>query len=81
MTYSIEELDAKIADAQARFDDAQSKKNAADAVVTEQETEMFRVQGEYRVLNQMRELAVQAEQAAPADPALIIEAKPKKETK
>ncbi len=76
MTYSVEELDSKIADAQARFDDIKAKKDTADASSAEYDQEIYRLQGEYRVLNQMRELAVQAE-AAPADPALVVEAKPK----
>lgn len=76
MTYSLEELDSKIVDAQARFDDIKAKKDAADASSAEYDQEIYRLQGEYRVLNQMRDLAQQAEQAQP-DPALVVEAKPK----
>lgn len=66
MSLSKEELDAKIAAVQERFDAVTRDKEAADA-------ELYRLQGEYRVLNGMKEQA--------SDPATTVKAEPRKEVK
>jgi len=55
------ELDERIKTVQTRFDQAQADKERIDA-------ELFRLQGEYRVLTEMKEQA--------SDPALVARAEP-----
>jgi hypothetical protein len=78
--YSLEEVNTKLAELQTRFNEAQTKKTAAKEDVDTYDAELYRLQGEFRVLNQMKEVLSQAE-VAKADPALVVEAKPKKEGK
>jgi uncharacterized protein YlxW (UPF0749 family) len=66
----MHDLEARLADLQRRFNDVQAKKTQLAGEVSELDAELYRLQGENRILNQMKEKA--------ADPATTIKAEVKK---
>lgn len=66
----MHDLEARLADLQRRFNDVQAKKTHLAGEVSELDAELYRLQGENRILNQMKEKA--------ADPATTIKAEVKK---
>ncbi len=79
MSMTLEEVEAKLAELQTRFNETSANKTKSEDDLKTHDAELYRMQGEFRVLNQIKDLLVVAEPTN--DPAVVIEAKPAKESK
>ncbi len=80
MSMTLEEVESKLAELQTRFNETSANKTKSEDDLKTHDAELYRMQGEFRVLNTWKEVLTQAE-LAKADPAIVIEAKPAKEGK